>query len=51
MANTMQVINASYAELCKKNLVWPGTAFSRVDLREETFVPRQPIRLQFCWEA
>jgi len=50
-SHNLQIINASYAELCKKNLVWPGSAFTRVELVEKPFVPREPIRLQFCWES
>ncbi|MCA9299845.1 MAG: hypothetical protein KDA28_12305, partial [Phycisphaerales bacterium] len=39
-----------YFALCTNNLVWPRDSFASVDIREEAFVPRDPIRLSFCWE-
>ena len=47
----LEIVNSSWSQLCKVNLVWPGAAFSRRELTEVAhgFVPRPPLRLGFCW--
>lgn len=32
------------------NLVWPDESFAVIDLVEADFVPRDPIRVDLCWE-
>ena len=39
-----------YDALCTPNLVWPAESFATVDIRDEAFTPRDPLRLDFCWE-
>jgi hypothetical protein len=45
----LRIVNATYHSLCKKNLVWPSSAFVQTELTDALFVPRAPLRLQFCW--
>ena len=47
----LRIENATYQQLCKKNLVWPGQAFAEQTLGQGTFTPRSPLNLKFCWEA
>ena len=46
----LQLLNGSYANLCRPNLVWPRSAFATVELAEAPFTPRSPLRLQFCFD-
>ena len=45
----LRIENGVYNQLCKQNLVWPGTAFAEEDVKEAEFVPRTALRLEFCW--
>lgn len=45
----LRIINATYHQLCKNNLVWPGSAFVQKELKDAPFVPRAPLQLDFCW--
>ena len=45
----LRIEGGIYSELCKINLVWPSSAFAKVDLKQAAFNPRDPIRLGFCW--
>jgi hypothetical protein len=45
----LEIADGIYTQLCVKNLVWPGTAWAEVQLKEEVFTPRQPLDLAFCW--
>jgi hypothetical protein len=47
----LRITNATYYQLCKHNLVWPGTAFVETELKDAPFVPRAPLRLAFCWST
>jgi hypothetical protein len=47
----LRIINATYFQLCKQNLVWPGSAFVETELKAAPFVPRSPLRLAFCWSV
>jgi hypothetical protein len=46
----LRIVNGSYHDLCKQNLVWPGSAFVQTELVDSgAFEPRPPLRLEFCW--
>ena len=45
----LQIVNGSFFELCRRNLVWPSTAFSERELTQRNFTARKPLRLQFCF--
>lgn len=46
----IQIVNATYNTLCKQNLFWPGSAFSKMDAVEGGFAPSEPLHLQFCFD-
>ncbi len=48
-SSNLQILASSYHGLCS-TLVWDMAAFSTVDLTDDDFTPRAPIRLHFCWE-
>ena len=49
LSSNISIVNASYQKLCRRNLVWPGSAFSSADLQSASFTPKRPLALAFCW--
>ena len=45
-----RILNATYTGLCKRNLVWPATAWSATEMREAAFAPRPALDLTFCFD-
>jgi hypothetical protein len=45
----LEIVNGSFFGLCRQNLVWPGTAFSKRELAQRAFTARKPLRLRFCF--
>lgn len=35
---------------CNGNISWPNPSFAVLDLKQNNFVPRAPLKLPFCWE-
>jgi hypothetical protein len=48
-SSNLRLEQASYAHHCNDNIVWSDTAFSLIDVTEQDFVARAPIRVSLCW--
>lgn len=48
-SSELRIETSSYYDLCH-SLVWDESVFTEIDLTEADFAPREPVRLQFCWE-
>ncbi|MEZ4369168.1 MAG: right-handed parallel beta-helix repeat-containing protein [Polyangiaceae bacterium] len=48
--SALHIEQSKYYASCNGNVVWPNDAFSVLELREEDFALRGPIRVDFCWE-
>jgi len=49
-SQNVRILDSVYADWCNYNLVWPRSNFETVELREQDFTLRSPIRLTFPWE-
>lgn len=48
--SALHIEQSKYYASCNGNVVWPSNAFSVLELTEEDFSLRSPIRVDFCWE-
>ncbi len=48
-SSNLRIEDSAYYNLCA-GLVWSEDVFSLVELTEEDFSLREPLRLSFCWE-
>jgi len=47
----IRIEDSSYFAACNpSNIVWPSSSFAIVELTEEDFPLRAPIRVELCWE-
>jgi hypothetical protein len=46
----VRIENSHYYASCNGNLVWPQNSFEVIELTEQDFTLRSPIRVKLCWE-